>query len=81
MGIVNTKSSGRRFLVIGFNDESRAFFQTVDKAITQERMEQILHAYSDVSPNIKYSRVKWSPGEVGLIEIFRWTRKASLQSW
>jgi hypothetical protein len=71
LGIANTKSSGRRFLVIGFDDDSRTFFKTVDPTNTQERMEQILHAYCDSYPNIKYYLVPWQTGEAGLIEIFR----------
>ena len=71
LGIANTKSSGRRFLVIGFDNESRNFFETVDATITQERLEQILQAYCDLAPRIKYSQVPWQGGEVGLIEAIR----------
>ncbi len=71
LGITNTKSSGRRFLVIGFDNDKHTFAQSVDKAITQERLEQILQAYCNPAPRIKYERVPWQNGEVGLIEAVR----------
>ena len=71
VGIVNTKVSGRRFLVIGFSDETRAFHASVSEDINQERLEQILDAYCQPTPRIKFDRVQWSDGEVGLLEILR----------
>ena len=74
LGIATTKSSGRRFLIIGFDNNARSFHQSVDPAITQERLEQILNAYSEPAPQVRYERVPWSHGEVGLIEMFREAR-------
>lgn len=71
LGIATTKSSGRRFLIIGFDDKTRSFIQSVDPNITQERLEQILFAYSEPTPKIKYCSVNWSSGTVGIIEVFR----------
>lgn len=71
LGLATTKSSGRRFLIIGFDNNTHSFAQSVDSGITQERLEQILYAYSEPTPQIKYSPVPWASGTIGIIEIFR----------
>ena len=71
LAVATTKSSGRRFLVVGFDDDTRAFFQSLDDGVQQERLEQILNAYTEPTPTIKLSRVRLDGGVVGLIEVFR----------
>ena len=71
LGLATTKSSGRRFLIIGFDDKTREFYQSVDTGVSQERAEQILQAYCEPAPGIRYHRVPWAGGEVGLFEVFR----------
>lgn len=71
LGLATTKSSGRRFFIIGFEDDRHQFYQSVDPNITQERLEQILNAYCEPIPQIRYTRVPWSGGEVGLVEAIR----------
>lgn len=71
LGLVNTKVSGRRLLVIGFVDKTREFHASVSEDISQERLEQILDAYCRPTPRIKFDRVPWSGGEIGLLEIIR----------
>ena len=44
---------------------------SADSKISQESLEQIVHAYSDATPNIRYRSVPIQDGNVGLIEIFR----------
>jgi len=45
LGLVTTKSSGARYLVIGFDDDTHEFSTPVDPAMTQDRIEDILNAY------------------------------------
>jgi hypothetical protein len=71
LGLATTRSSGRRFLVIGFDDKTRSFAQPIDPSITQERLEQILHAYSEPTPGIRYRTITWAGGNVGIIEVLR----------
>jgi len=75
LGLATTKSSGRRFLIIGFDNNTHSFAQSVDSGITQERLEQILYAYSEPTPQIKYYPVPWATGTIGVIEIFRHSRE------
>jgi len=71
LGLATTKSSGRRFLVIGFDDKTRSFARPIDPSITQERLDQILHAYCEPTPGIRYKTVPWTGGNVGIIEVLR----------
>ena len=71
LGLATTRSSGRRFLVIGFDDKTRSFTQPIHPSMTQERLEQILHAYCEPAPRIRYQTVTWMGGNVGVIEILR----------
>ena len=71
LALATTKSSGRRFLIIGFEEQTREFFKAVDPTITQDRPEQILNAYTQPIPEIRYQPVAWDSGEVGVIEVLR----------
>lgn len=69
LGLATTNSSGRRFLVIGFDDKTHLFVQSVDPYITQEHLEQMLYVYSEPSPRTKYTVVPWASGTIAIIEI------------
>jgi len=69
LALANTRVSGRRYLVIGFNDESRTFTTSVARDVDQERMEAILSAYCQPVPRISYSPVTWVEGTAGIIEV------------
>lgn len=71
LGLATTRSSGSRFLVVGFDDKTRSFAQPTDPSITQERLEQILHAYSEPTLGIRYRIIAWTGGNVGIIEVLR----------
>jgi len=71
LALATTKASGRRWLVIGFDPKTHQFAQSVDPAITQDRLEQILAAYAAPPPEIHYQRVRWNGGDVGLLEVRR----------
>ena len=57
LGLVTTKSSGARYLAIGFDDNTHEFTTTVDPAITQDRIEDILNAYCIQAPRFKFTAV------------------------
>jgi hypothetical protein len=71
LALANTKASGSRFLVIGFDPVTHELTHSVDPAITLERLEQILHAYSDPTPDLRYRRVRHSSGTAGVVEVLR----------
>lgn len=69
LALANTRVSGRRYLVIGFNDESRSLTTAVAASVDQERMEAIWSAYCQPVPRINYSPVTWHQGTAGIIEV------------
>lgn len=71
LALANTKASGDRYLVIGFDPVSHELTHSVDPAITLERLEQILHAYSDPTPEIRYRTVSLGEATAGVIQVFR----------
>ncbi len=75
LALVNTKSSGRRFMVIGFSDDTHDFLKSVDSSITQDRIEDILNAYAEPFPTVRYNTAPWSGGTVGVIEVVRESSK------
>lgn len=71
LALATTKASGRRWLVIGFDNNTHQFTDSVDPAITQDRLEDILNAYANPAPQIQYQPVQWNGGDIGLLEVFR----------
>lgn len=71
LALANTKSSGRRVLIVGFGDQSREFEVAFDRRVTQERMEQVLTAWAEPRPTIKLTKVPWNEGVAGVVEVFR----------
>ena len=70
LALANTRVSGRRFLVIGFNNISRAFTTSIDTSVDQHRMESVLSAYSrNPVPRIEYRQIAMNGGTAGLIEV------------
>ena len=71
LALATTKVSGERFLIVGFDDQTHRFIRSVDPSITQNRLEQILNAYTAPAPQIRYHRVAWDRGEIGVIKVLR----------
>lgn len=75
MGLVNTKARAGRYMLLGFNDETRSFTTTPDTKITQDRMEDVLGSHCEPLPPVKYRLVPWETGSAGLIEVIRQPHK------
>lgn len=71
IALANTKASGGRWLVLGFDDTSHAFHSSVPAELHQERLEQVLSAWTDPVPSIQYSTVESGLGNAATIEIER----------
>lgn len=81
IGLANTKTSGQRWIIIGFDDKTRELHIEEDASITpwyvritQDRVEQIISEY--IQPNIvaRYSLVDYRNGKVGKLEVVRKAR-------
>ena len=80
LGLVTTKSSGRRFMIIGFDDKSREYFGPPDPSVTQNRMEQVLANLTDPVVIISYEIFECRVGKVGKLEFMRQPEKLPYQA-
>jgi hypothetical protein len=71
LSLANTKASGRRWMIIGFDNKSHAYHSAPDPAITPDRIEQILAYYTDSAVNVRYEVVRYRSGDVGKLEVLR----------
>lgn len=74
LALATTKASGReRYLIIGYDDQSRTFIAPMEAALTQERIEQVLDAYANRAPTVRLIGVDHPTGGgvVGILEITR----------
>lgn len=71
LSLANTKASGQRWMVSGFDDRSRTYYGAPDQAITQNRIEQILARYTTPCVDVQYNPVDYRSGSVGMLEVIR----------
>lgn len=75
LALVTTKARGERYMLIGFDDKTGAFVKSVDPSITKDRIEDLLIAYTESVPSVRYDTTTWEGGTVGLIEVIREAHK------
>jgi Schlafen, AlbA_2 len=71
LGLATTQASGRRWLIIGFDDKTLAFHTPPDIGVTQNRIEQILSVYTMPQVQVRYEVVTYRGNQVGKLEILR----------
>jgi hypothetical protein len=71
IGLANTKASGRRWMIVGFDDKTREYHSPPDTKVTQNRIEQILAGYAKPYVDVRYEVVDYRAGKVGKLEVLR----------
>jgi hypothetical protein len=71
IGLANTQVSGRRWLVIGFDDKTRGFHGPPDPRVSQNRIEQIVAEYAAPNIDVQYKVLTYRAGDVALLEVKR----------
>jgi hypothetical protein len=54
LSLVNTKASGDRWLIIGFDDKTRSWYSPPDPKLNQNHLEQILAMYTEPVIDIRF---------------------------
>jgi hypothetical protein len=75
LGLVTTKSSGRRYMIIGFEPKTRSYYGPPDSKVTQDRMEQLLANLTEPVVTIRYEVVDYKLGKAGKLEPIREAEK------
>ena len=71
LSLANTKASGKRWLIIGFDNKTHAYHSAPDPTVTPDRIEQILAHYTDPVVQVRYEVVRYRSGDVGKLEVLR----------
>jgi CRP-like cAMP-binding protein len=74
LGLANTRSSGKRLMVIGFDSHAHSFTQSANSGITQRLFEQIMDSYAAPAPKLTYNNIPLASGGVSIIEVTRDSR-------
>jgi hypothetical protein len=70
MALANTRSSGRRFLVLGLDKDTQQVSSPVDVTLTKDRVDELLRVHTVPAPRFSCQRIKTSGGDVVIIELF-----------
>jgi len=71
IGLANTQASGQRWMIVGFDDETRTYSAPLDKKITQNHLEQLIAAYIQPNLSVSWKVVQYHGGDVGMLEVLR----------
>jgi len=71
LSLATTKASGRRWLIIGFDDHTHAYYGSPNPKLTRDHIEQLLQEYTTPMVQVRYQVVDFREGPVGKLEVFR----------
>ena len=71
LSLANTKASGKRWMIIGFDDKTHNYFAAPDSSVTQNRVEQIISRLTTPVVDVRYEVVDYKLGKVGQLEVVR----------
>ena len=71
LGLVNTKASGERWLIVGFDDKMRTYHPGCTLPSRQDDLERILSTYTNPMVDIRYDIVEHYQGPVGRLRVLR----------
>lgn len=72
LALANTPVSGGRYLVIGWEPKTHAFAESADPSVAQDRIEDILDAFTKPTVTVRYRTFAWaSTGTAAVVEVDR----------
>src|SRR5260221_3625985 len=75
LSLANTQASGRRWLIIGFDNKTHDYFGPPEANIRQDDLERLVAEYTDPCVELRYEVVNYRKGPVGKLEILRDRKK------
>ncbi|MBA3784676.1 MAG: ATP-binding protein [Acidobacteria bacterium] len=71
LSLANTKSSGKRHLIIGFDDKTREYLASPDENVSQNKIENVLSNLTEPVVSIRYKIIDYKQGKIGKLEVIR----------
>jgi hypothetical protein len=71
LSLANTQASGRRWLIIGFDDKTHTYYGPPNPKLTQNHFEQLLRQYTAPMVYVRYEVIAYRAGPVGKLEVLR----------
>ena len=71
LALANTQASGRRWLIVGFDNQTHMWSKDPDRKLTQDHIEQLLSVYAEPMIQTRYEVVDYRAGKVGRLEVLR----------
>ncbi len=75
LSLVNTKASGRRWMIIGFNNKTHDYFGPPNPDLNQDDFERLIGEYTNPYVEVQYEVVEYRKGHVGKLEVLRDPKK------
>ena len=75
LSLVNTKASGRRWMIIGFHNKTHDYSSPPNQDLNQDNFERLLAEYTEPFVDVRYEVVDYRKGPVGRLEILRDPKK------
>jgi hypothetical protein len=75
LGLANTQASGKRWLIVGFDDKTHQYHGPPDPKLTQNHLEQLVSVYTSPVVDLRYEVINHRRGLVGRLEVVRDGRK------
>jgi Divergent AAA domain. len=71
LSLATTKTSGQRWMIIGFDDKTHTYYGPPNPKLTQNHLEQLMKQYTKPMVEVHYTVVDYRKGSVGKLEVRR----------
>ena len=71
LSLANTKASGRRWMIIGFNNKTHDYCCPPNSVLNQDDFERLIDEYTNPHVDVRYVVAEYRKGLVGKLEVLR----------
>lgn len=69
IALANTLVTGPRYLVVGYEPRNLEFYGSLDPSVSQDRLEDILNAWTSRGPSVRLHRIDVPGGVAAVLEV------------